>query len=86
MIFPNLLFTLDSLYVNSSAISEALFLRMPSVAFINPTQFLDISNCIYPVLGSCSTYKQGKFFIFLIATLLLDISLYRKSRIFALNN
>ena len=57
---------------------------MPSVAFINPTQFLDISQCIYPVLGSCSTYKQGRFFIFLVAMLLLDISLYRKARIYAL--
>lgn len=57
---------------------------MPSVAFINPNQSLEISQCIYPVIGTCSTYKQCRFFIFLVAMLLLDISLYRKARIYSL--
>ncbi len=61
--YPNLLFGFDSSQLNSSAVREALFSKIPSIFFYNQNEDLHLNMTYYPIQGTTSKYKGGVFFM-----------------------
>jgi len=79
------LFT-DTSNLNFSAIEEALNIKMPTIALIQPSHILDMRLATYPILGTSYTYSQGRFLIYLLTVIIIQTFFYFKNKLLNLLN